>query len=303
MQAHAKSNRHRFDATAAGAVLRSIVPDADALRSIGRLLLDVGQRASDAAPNCWEVTLKRGVLRVNVGQVAVVSINKTLAFLCTEPLRSRPRNLQSYWSRRGQAFYVAVPIPSVALWFKHTRAETLEPDIHRALLRFVDQAAAWKSSSPWKSAHSPAVVDFFNALCSRSVCQPAYWEAGDFESDDKLESGKGVLYQEDLVPSREVEEAAIAFVTKRYRDLGYEVRSTEADKIGYDLHCSRRGEVRHVEVKGRALDGNVVILTRGEWERAQRDDRWFLAIVSKANSEMAVLVEWPGAEIQKKVSH
>jgi uncharacterized protein DUF3883 len=300
MQTQAKKNRHRFDAAAAGAVLRSIVPDPDALRLIGRLVLDVCQRASDAAPNCWEVTLLPGVLRVNVGQVAVVSINKSWVILCTEPLRTRPKNLQSYWSRRGQAVYAAVPVPSVALRFAHTRTLTLEREIHRALLRFVGQAAAWKSSSPWKRAHSPAVIDFFNSLCSRSVCQPAYWEAGDFKSDDKFELAKGDLSQEDLIPSRDVEEAAIAFVTKRYRDLGYEVRSTEADKIGYDLHCGRRGEVRHVEVKGRALDGNVVILTRGEWERAQRDDRWYLAIVSRANSEMAVLVEWPGAEISKR---
>ncbi len=294
------SNRHRYDVAAAGSVLRSIVPDPDALRSIGSLVADVCQRASDAAPNCWEVTLQKDALRVNVGQVAVFSIDKSHVFLCTEPIRSRPRNLLSYWSRRGQAVYPAVPVPSVALRFVHTRTVTLERDIHRALLRFVDQAAAWKSSSPWKTAHSPAVIDFFNSLCSRSVCQPAYWDAGDLESDDKLEPAQGDLSEEDLVPSRDVEKAAVAFVTKRYRDFGYKVRSTEADKIGYDLHCSRRGEVRHVEVKGRALDGNVVILTRGEWERAQRDDRWFLAIVSRANSEMAVLLEWAGAEIPKR---
>lgn len=300
MQTHANSNRHRYEAAAAGAVLRSIVPDPNALRSIGCLVADVCQRASDAAPNCWEVTLQKDVPRVNVGQVAVVSINKSGVILCTEPLRSRPQNLQSYWSRRGQAVYPAVPVPSVALRFAHTRTGTLEREIHRALLRFVGQAAAWKSSSPWKRAHSPAVIDFFNSLCATSVCQPAYWDAGEFESDDKLEPAMGDLSQEDLVPSRDVEEAAVRFVTNRYRDLGYKVRSTEADKIGYDLHCSRRGEVRHVEVKGRALDGNVVILTRGEWERAQRNDRWLLAIVSRANSERAVVVEWAGAEIQKR---
>jgi hypothetical protein len=72
----------------------------------------------------------------------------------------------------------------------------------------------------------------------------------------------------------EVERAAVAFVTSRYRADGWGVESVEAQCIGYDLDCVRGHERRHVEVKG--VSGTVpgFMLTEGERKRAEQDPLW-----------------------------
>jgi hypothetical protein len=42
--------------------------------------------------------------------------------------------------------------------------------------------------------------------------------------------------------NRRVEEAAIEFVTRRYEEDGWTVRSVEAQKVGYDLRCDKGNE-------------------------------------------------------------
>lgn len=47
-----------------------------------------------------------------------------------------------------------------------------------------------------------------------------------------------------------VEQAAMFAVKRDYRSRGWTVQSREAEKLGYDLQCSRGSAVHHVEVKG-----------------------------------------------------
>ncbi len=94
-------------------------------------------------------------------------------------------------------------------------------------------------------------------------------------------NSRGGGFSVDPSKRREVETAAIAAVTRQLANQGWTVRSVEADRVGYDLHCTgANGEIR-VEVKGSSSAADSFIMTRGE--RTQLTDPSFrVALVSNA---------------------
>jgi len=82
--------------------------------------------------------------------------------------------------------------------------------------------------------------------------------------------------------NRRVEKAAIEFVKLRYEQDGWTVRSVEAQKVGYDLHCDRGNEQAHVEVKGTQGDDVCFIITAAEVRNAMIDRRHFTCVVTAA---------------------
>lgn len=93
--------------------------------------------------------------------------------------------------------------------------------------------------------------------------------------------------------NRQVEEAAMAFVKKRYRDGGWKVTDVSSVRCGYDLECRRQFSVLHVEVKGTRGREKKFILTRNEAETWQRDAQFRLALVMNALGKPK-LFEWIG---------
>ena len=89
----------------------------------------------------------------------------------------------------------------------------------------------------------------------------------------------------DLIANKTVEKAAIDFVINYYRSKGYEVKSVELDKIGYDLECIKNRSRLHIEVKGRSNGDTRVILTSGEFQAALVDSNWRLVIVTDPQSK------------------
>lgn len=88
---------------------------------------------------------------------------------------------------------------------------------------------------------------------------------------------------------RLVEAAAIRAVAEHYRTRGYEVRSVEHEKCGWDLTCTAADRtVARVEVKGTAGPKPTVLLTRNEHGSAARDSGWVLAVVTRAATQPAV---------------
>src|SRR6266542_908637 len=67
--------------------------------------------------------------------------------------------------------------------------------------------------------------------------------------------------------NREVERAAIKFVTARYQQEGWQVVSVESERVGYDLLATKDGDERHLEVKGTGGADVDFILTAGEKRR------------------------------------
>lgn len=84
--------------------------------------------------------------------------------------------------------------------------------------------------------------------------------------------------------NRQVEQAAISFVTEYYKSRGWSVQSVEAERRGFDLLCTKDAFEEHVEVKG--IQGETVsfIITAGEVRQAQSDDRFVLCVVTSAIS-------------------
>jgi hypothetical protein len=82
--------------------------------------------------------------------------------------------------------------------------------------------------------------------------------------------------------NKKVERAAIEHVSGVYRSQGWAVKSVEADKCGYDLHCTKKSKEEHVEVKGVQGTSIVFIVTRGEINRAKTDNDFVLCLVTAA---------------------
>jgi hypothetical protein len=79
-----------------------------------------------------------------------------------------------------------------------------------------------------------------------------------------------------------VDRRAVSFARRQFERKGWIVTSKELERVGYDLHCERRGAEMHVEVKGTAGGDAVFFMTHGEYSRARRDSAFRLAIVTNA---------------------
>jgi hypothetical protein len=80
----------------------------------------------------------------------------------------------------------------------------------------------------------------------------------------------------------DVEQAAINHVILQYEDDGWEVRSVEKDRCGYDLECRRDGKRKDVEVKG--LTNGVIsfTMTKREWSEVESNPDFVVCVVTKA---------------------
>jgi superfamily II DNA or RNA helicase len=79
-----------------------------------------------------------------------------------------------------------------------------------------------------------------------------------------------------------VEQAAMAAVMEAERQLGYQPRDVSADNCGYDIESKvpGTGQLRFIEVKGRAAGADTLTVTRNEILTAlNKPDEFILAIV------------------------
>jgi len=173
----------------------------------------------------------------------------------------------------------------------------LDARVLAAHRRYIVEAANRKSISPWRAAHSPAAVRVISEWSGIEVPQPAYGTTSPDESELAQQEIETAL--DDVVASREVEETAIGLVQTWYESRGWKVASVEADKIGYDLRCTKGDKRYHVEVKGRARSGKVVLMTANEWRRAVEDSRFIIAVVSEIGSRTPSIVQWTGPDFQR----
>jgi hypothetical protein len=82
--------------------------------------------------------------------------------------------------------------------------------------------------------------------------------------------------------NKRVERAAVAFVAERYRSQGWQVRTVERERRGFDLLCIKGGQQEHVEVKGIRGTCPMFIITAGELTRAVSDTAFRLCVVTAA---------------------
>src|SRR5262249_48390741 len=146
--------KFRIDENAATAVLSSLIPE-----SVRQIVADIFARscrhAHIQAPACWDLTLSPTFLRLNVGQVALLSLKRGELFLCVaSPVPRVAHGIRVRGTQRP--VYAAVPIESRSLWLAVEDASLLTKPIVSAHQRYIEEAASRKRGSPWQAAHSPA---------------------------------------------------------------------------------------------------------------------------------------------------
>ncbi len=118
----------------------------------------------------------------------------------------------------------------------------------------------------------------------------------DVETETDAESG----YVMDSELRRQIEQAAVAHVTAALTREGWAVESVEAERCGYDLHCTQGDQERHVEVKGTQADQPAFIITAQELRCADEDDAFELWVVVSALADEPKAHRYTGEELRKR---
>lgn len=150
---------------AATRAIFAALPNSDARRAAARFLA-AGIREADAvAPGSWVTTVREGFVRLNVGQVAVMTIlPEEISFA----VASRPRALpfgggmtRAPWGP-GAAFMSAARDCEIVCAEPETLAASL-PRWQAPFLAFVRAAAAAKRGSPFRRAFREGVLRYLEA--------------------------------------------------------------------------------------------------------------------------------------------
>jgi hypothetical protein len=105
-----------------------------------------------------------------------------------------------------------------------------------------------------------------------------------FADVDPLVSSAGAGFG-DSKRNAEVEDAALQFAKRCYKQDGYDVNDVSALKCGWDLTLRRQDEEWHVELKGVSGTRPTILLTANERRAASEDACWILSVVSSARSK------------------
>jgi hypothetical protein len=96
--------------------------------------------------------------------------------------------------------------------------------------------------------------------------------------------------------NKKVELAAVTAVCEWYQNHGWQVRSVEASRCGFDIKVTDGKRSRHVEVKGVTGAMPSFVITNGEVTAARRNPNFFLCVVLRALSKSPEIRQWTGAQ-------
>lgn len=119
------------------------------------------------------------------------------------------------------------------------------------------------------------------------------------EEAAEAETVAGGGYEMDSALRRQIEQAAVVHVTAALTREGWSVESVEAEQCGYDLHCTRGDQERHVEVKGTQATQPAFIITAQELRCADEDDAFELWVVVSALAEEPQAHRYTGKELRR----
>ena len=131
-------------------------------------------------PERWGVTLKTNLVRLNVGNIEVISL-VTENLHCMVDLDAITKELREnelfYFSMSEHdpevGFYKSVP-KSVACNMLIKDAKTAIPLIEESHHVLVENAAKTRRHAMTKRAHSPGVIEYLSVCLGRKVPQPEY---------------------------------------------------------------------------------------------------------------------------------
>ena len=181
---NARNIQFRYDEKLAEEVFSNIVSSKKALRILAGMILDICESANGLNPLGWEVTLEKDSICVNVGRIALMIVGnkygvaaEDVNFYCgsvNPDLKRRFMRIKTY-----KELYQSVPVPGAVLPLRISEVAKLTNRevslITDSQLNLVEESCELRRGlSLWHRSHSPAVIEYFNRLCSRDVPQPQY---------------------------------------------------------------------------------------------------------------------------------
>ena len=169
----------RANPDSADEVFQILIPNKSDKKIVLEFLANSIEVAHSISPNCWGVTLKDNLVRLNVGKIEVISLLDV--FHCILDLETIPSTL---WNDEIVAlsknehdpeagFYKSVP-NSVACNMFIEDAKVVLPQIDESHRILVENAAQTGRHAMTKKAHSPAVIDYLASFLDRRIPKPEY---------------------------------------------------------------------------------------------------------------------------------
>lgn len=94
----------------------------------------------------------------------------------------------------------------------------------------------------------------------------------------------------DMVESEEIERIGMEIAMEYERQHGREPEDVSKENLGFDIRSKGKNEIRYIEVKARAREGEVA-LTPNEWFKAKRfKDQYYLYIVANASTNPTLYI-------------
>lgn len=135
--------------------------------------------AHRCAPASWEVTMFEDRLRLNVGQVEVLTLSASeLRFIFSASTTMTVNRLLSVEFDPKNPVYPTVPRPSGVCGLNPANIQTVPKPFWNAHEAYIAAAADIKKVSPFKKSFSPAVIEYLKKSLGRQLPLPEYWMAG-----------------------------------------------------------------------------------------------------------------------------
>jgi len=94
----------------------------------------------------------------------------------------------------------------------------------------------------------------------------------------------------EMVESEEIERIGMEITMEYERRHGREPEDVSKENLGFDIRSKGKDEIRYIEVKARANEGDVV-LTQNEWFKAKRfKEQYYLYIVANATTNPTLYI-------------
>ena len=161
-------------------IVQMLIPEEENRRTCLIFLADSINTASLLAPDRWGLTLKKDLIRLNVGKIEVLALFPFVVH-CLVDLDSIPQEI-----RKDERFkllenetdprlgyYKSVP-GSVVCNIIAEDFEGVLPIIQEAHRILIENASQTGRNPMTKKAHSPAVVDYLSAYLGREIPHPSY---------------------------------------------------------------------------------------------------------------------------------
>jgi hypothetical protein len=172
--------QYRSDPKYAEEIISTLWPNKQLRRECLQFLLDSIRFAHSQSPAAWEVTLFEDLIRLNVGQIVLLSLRAEEAHVyCLAPLNLPKQSgihLDTGWSH-----FAAIPEPTEVYRVDSNLLDTCPKALRDAHFSLIRIAATRKPHSPFKGSFSDGILSYLEKEFDTSIERPTYLGSGVLE--------------------------------------------------------------------------------------------------------------------------